>query len=96
MELNKYLGRTHALVEKYKAEAPFKQFQNLGGESAAFDDLIWFHIDPNTGKKTRLLTGEHGRDVDFLSVHADASACGDEDVLVVKGIVELRQALIGS
>jgi hypothetical protein len=42
------------------------------------------------------LTGEHGRDVDLFAMHADAPACGDEDVLVVEGVVELRQALIGS
>ena len=32
------------------------------------------------------LTGEHGRDVDFLAMHADAAAGRDEDVAVVEGV----------
>lgn len=60
MALNKYLARTHALIDQYKDEAPFTQFQNLDGLPATFDELVWFHIDPNTGKKTRILTGLHG------------------------------------
>lgn len=36
------------------------------------------------------LTGEYGRDIDLLAVHADAAACGDEDVAVVEGSVRLR------
>lgn len=60
MALNKYLGRAHALIQKYKDEAPFKQFQNLDGQLASFDNLVWFYIDPITGKKTRVLTGQHG------------------------------------
>jgi GNAT superfamily N-acetyltransferase len=41
------------------------------------------------------VTGEHGRDVDFLAVHADAPAGGDQDVTVVEGVRQLGQALIG-
>ena len=42
------------------------------------------------------LTGEHGRDVDLLAVHADASATGDEDIAVMERIFELCDAAIGS
>jgi hypothetical protein len=31
------------------------------------------------------LAGQHGRDVYFLAVHADAAAGGDEDIAVVRG-----------
>jgi len=40
------------------------------------------------------LTGEHGRDIDLFSVHADASTGGDKDVAVVERIVDLWQAVI--
>jgi hypothetical protein len=33
------------------------------------------------------LAGKHGRDVDLLSMHADAAAGGDEDVAVVEGVI---------
>ena len=42
-----------------------------------------------------LLTGEHGRDIDLFPMHADAAAGGDQDVAVVLGIFEFRQAVIG-
>ena len=41
----------------------------------------------------RRLTGEHGRDVDLLSMHADAAAGGDEEVAVVEGIGRDRVGL---
>ena len=41
------------------------------------------------------LTGQHGRDVDLLAIDACPSAVGDEDVAVMEGIVDLRQAEIG-
>ena len=34
------------------------------------------------------LPGKHGGDVDLFSVHADSSAGGDEDVLVMEGVAE--------
>lgn len=60
MALNKYLDRTEALIKQYKEIATFEQFQTPTGEPATFDDLIWFYVDPNTGRKTRILTGRHG------------------------------------
>lgn len=41
------------------------------------------------------LAGEHGRDLDLLAVHADASAGGDEDIAVMQGVNEFGQASIG-
>ncbi|MDA8427639.1 MAG: hypothetical protein M0T70_00090 [Geobacteraceae bacterium] len=60
MALNKYLDRTEALVKQYKGIAILEQFQNATGKPATFDDLLWFYVDPNTGRKTRILTGRHG------------------------------------
>ena len=60
MALNKYLDRTEALIKQYRKIATLEQFQTITGEPATFDDLIWFHIDPNTGRKTRILSGRHG------------------------------------
>ncbi|KPZ09911.1 Uncharacterized protein ALO41_03146 [Pseudomonas amygdali pv. ulmi] len=57
--LNKYLGRLESLVAQYR-EASLGQFRGPEGESATFDDLIWYHIDPNSGRKTRFLCGRHG------------------------------------
>jgi hypothetical protein len=42
------------------------------------------------------LTGEDGRDVDLLSVHADAAASGDQDIAVVHRVAQLGQALIAA
>jgi len=39
---------------------------------------------------------QHGRDVDFLAMPADAAAGGDEDVAVVERIVELGQPVIAA
>jgi len=41
------------------------------------------------------LAGEHDRDIDLLPVQADAAAGGDQDIAVVPGIFEVRQAVIG-
>ena len=40
------------------------------------------------------VAGQCGGDVDLLLVHADAAAGGDEHVAVVKGIIEIGQAVI--
>jgi hypothetical protein len=42
------------------------------------------------------LAGEDGRDIDLLSVHADAAAGGDDDVTVVEWMCDLQQAVVGS
>ncbi|WP_277058606.1 hypothetical protein [Trichlorobacter lovleyi] len=60
MALNKYLDRTEALIKQYKEIDTFEQFKDVTGKPATFDDLIWFYVDPNTGRKTRILTGRHG------------------------------------
>jgi len=60
MALNKYLDRAEVLIKQYKKNATFEQFQTPTGEPATFDDLIWFYVNPNTARKTRILTGRHG------------------------------------
>jgi hypothetical protein len=35
------------------------QFKGYNGFAATFDDAIWFHVDPNTRRKTRYLAGRH-------------------------------------
>ncbi|WP_312723197.1 hypothetical protein [Stutzerimonas nitrititolerans] len=58
--LNKYLGRLERLINEYR-EAELAQFEGHGGKKAEFDDLVWYHVDPNTGRRTRFLCGVHGR-----------------------------------
>src|SRR3546814_19080131 len=41
------------------------------------------------------LSGQGGRDVDFLAVHADAPAACDEQVAVVERLVDLWYAVFG-
>jgi hypothetical protein len=40
------------------------------------------------------LTGQHGGDVDPLAMQAEASAGGDDDVPIMEGIGQFRQAVI--
>ena len=40
------------------------------------------------------LAREHGRDIDFLAVQADAATGGDENVAIVQRIGEVRQAVV--
>lgn len=60
MALNKYLDRTDKLIRRYKDLFPFYQFQNLEGNPASFDDLIWFYVNPDSGRRSRVATGRHG------------------------------------
>ena len=59
LKINKYFDRLDSLIDSYR-DAELKQFEGPGG-NAKFDDLIWYHIDPNTGRRTRYLCGVHGR-----------------------------------
>lgn len=52
--LNKYLQRINELVSLYRDEK-FNQFKGAKGKTADFDDLVWYHSDPNTNRKTRIL-----------------------------------------
>jgi hypothetical protein len=45
---------------------------------------------------SKLLTGQHDRDVDLLAMQAEAPAIGDEYVAIVEGIDQVRQAAIGT
>ncbi|EJM53567.1 hypothetical protein PMI29_05755 [Pseudomonas sp. GM49] len=58
--INKYLDRLEALIVLYR-ELDLEQFEGPGGKKADFDDSIWYHIDPNTGRSNRLLCGIHGK-----------------------------------
>ncbi|MCC0009758.1 MAG: hypothetical protein H6875_04845 [Hyphomicrobiaceae bacterium] len=42
------------------------------------------------------LTGHEGRDVDFLSMHADAPACCDQHISIMHGIVDFWQAVVAA
>ncbi|WP_390482940.1 hypothetical protein [Pseudomonas guariconensis] len=57
--LNKYIDRLERLASEYR-EAELEQFEGPGGKRAEFDDLVWYHIDPNSGRRTRYLCGVHG------------------------------------
>ncbi|WP_448647347.1 hypothetical protein [Pseudomonas mohnii] len=58
--INKYLDRLESLICLYR-ESEFVQFEGPGGEKADFDDLIWYHVDPNSGRYNRFLCGKHGK-----------------------------------
>jgi len=58
--LNQYLERLNLLVAKYREE-PITQFESSLGKAANFGDLIWYHVDPNSGRRTRFQSGLHGR-----------------------------------
>ncbi|WP_080943050.1 hypothetical protein [Pseudomonas fluorescens] len=58
--INKYLDRLESLICLYR-ESEFIQFEGPDGEKADFDDLIWHHIDPNSGRNNRFLCGIHGK-----------------------------------
>ncbi|WP_312938378.1 hypothetical protein [Stutzerimonas nitrititolerans] len=58
--LNKYLDRLEKLSGEY-LNADLEQFEGPSGRMARSDDLIWYHVDPNTGRRTRYLCGLHGR-----------------------------------
>ncbi|MEH6671709.1 hypothetical protein [Halopseudomonas sp.] len=58
--LNKYIDRLEQLIGIYR-ETELAQFEAPGGAKADFDDRIWYHIDPNNGRRTRYLCGSHGR-----------------------------------
>lgn len=58
--LNKYIDRLERLVGEYR-EVELDQFEGPGGKKAEFDDLVWYHVDPNTRRLTRYLCGLHGR-----------------------------------
>ena len=48
--------------------------------------------DPNTVVDlldAEALTGEHGRDIEALAMHADAAAGGDEGVAVMQRVCEV-------
>lgn len=57
--LNKYLDRLERLLDQYRSQE-LAHFNGPTDETAQWDDLIWFHIDPNTDRKTRFLCGQHG------------------------------------
>lgn len=57
--LNKYMDRLELLLRQYR-DIELKQFVGPSGDSANFDDLVWYHVCPNTGRKTRYLCGIHG------------------------------------
>lgn len=57
--LNKYLDRLHKLIDEYR-RFDLSQFEGPGGAKARFDDLLWYHIDANSGRRTRILCCRHG------------------------------------
>ena len=52
--LNKYLNNLEALVSEYSF-FEFPQFEGPERKKATLDDLVWYYIDPKTGRKTRFL-----------------------------------------
>lgn len=57
--LNKYLDRLQKLVNEYRT-AGLEQFIGEGNNKPEFDDMSWHYVDPNTGRRTRILCCRHG------------------------------------
>lgn len=57
---NKYAARLERLADEYRI-GELKQFEGPDGKAAHLDDRIWYHIDPNSGRRTRYLCGRYGR-----------------------------------
>lgn len=57
--LNKYIVRLDSLISDYR-QLSLSQFEGSDRSEVNFDDLIWFHIDPRSGRKTRYYCGRHG------------------------------------
>ncbi|PBP73131.1 hypothetical protein SAMN05444062_110176 [Pseudomonas syringae] len=58
--LNMYLERLELLSAKYR-KLSLEQYQGQTGQAAVFDDIIWYYIDPSSGRRTRFQCGLHGR-----------------------------------
>ena len=56
--LNRYLDRSEKLILEY-SNIDLLQFEGPGGGTAKFDDLVWYHIDSGTGRRTRYLSCRH-------------------------------------
>lgn len=69
--LNKYHRRIEDILTAYRSE-PLLQFRGPKGATADFDDLVWYHIDPNSGRKTRYLCIKHGKQ-SRVDVFADSA-----------------------
>ncbi|KJZ15396.1 hypothetical protein TW85_04980 [Marinomonas sp. S3726] len=52
--LNRYELRLKELIEKYRSYN-LNQFSGPNNQVADFDDLVWFYIDPNSGRKVKFL-----------------------------------------
>lgn len=57
--LNKYLDRLDQLITEYQKQE-LHQFRGPDGKAAHWSDLIWYHTNPNTGRKVRFLCGKFG------------------------------------
>jgi hypothetical protein len=57
--LNKYVDRLQTLINEYRGQA-LEQFVGEGKNKPGFDDMCWHYIDPNTGRRTRILCCRHG------------------------------------
>ena len=72
--LNKYLAQLNDLINQYK-DHELSQFEGPNNKSPDFDDLAWYFIDPNTGRRTRFLSCKHydHETVRKLAIRVDSS-----------------------
>src|ERR1700726_2097978 len=88
----------HDRIQHFWPEGVFKRFEPAGLVIEVTEIVIHEADEPDLLAHlfdAHLLPGEHGAEVDFLPIEADAPACGHRDRLVMERVIELGQTGIG-
>lgn len=88
-------GEGWDIGEGLRAEWVVERLQGLLLEIEISEIVVHEADEPNAVidfLDAELLTGQHGRDVDPFAMQAEATASGDDDVAIVEGIGQFRQA----
>lgn len=86
--LNRYLDRLQGLIKEYRGAA-LDQFAGPDQKKAELDDLVWYFIDPNSGRRTRILCCRHGTKGKGNSIPAESTLPSPYDHLLKVWIIEV-------